>query len=159
MRETDRVILDRLAKIDREPLSQVQLTQLLVLGHEAPVSDVFFRYYWLSVPDRHPYQVEKLPGFDTKYADAKAITSLNHLTWGLHRLCVDGLLWFGNVRTAYRKFRSMAKGELEAYFIAKRFDTEKIKDPGPALPLATISKDDRYLIGDGMQLLRGSVRE
>jgi hypothetical protein len=146
--KTDPVILDRLAKIDREPLSQVQLTQLLVLGHEAPVSDVFFRYYWLSVPDRHPYQVEKLPGFDTKYADAKAITSLNHLTWGLHRLYVDGLLWFGNVRTAYRKFRSMAKGELEAYFIAKRFDTEKIKDRGPALPLATISKDDRYLISE-----------
>src|SRR6185436_14602648 len=75
--KTDPVILDRLAKIDKEPLSQVQLTQLLVLGHEAPVSDVFFRYYWLSVPARHPYQVEKLPGFDTKYADAKVITSLS----------------------------------------------------------------------------------
>jgi hypothetical protein len=47
-------IFQRLGSIDKQPLSAVQLNQLLVLGHEAPVSDAFFRYYWLSVPKRHP---------------------------------------------------------------------------------------------------------
>jgi hypothetical protein len=53
----------RLSLIEQEPLSKVQLNQLLVLSHEAPVSDDFFRYYWLSTPKEHPYNVTKLPGF------------------------------------------------------------------------------------------------
>ena len=40
-------IFERLAVIEDQPLSAVQLNQLLVLGHEAPVSDACFRYYWL----------------------------------------------------------------------------------------------------------------
>ncbi len=33
--ETDDAVFVRLAKVDREPLSKVQLDQLLVLAHEA----------------------------------------------------------------------------------------------------------------------------
>src|SRR4051812_41911649 len=40
-------IFTRLGRINEEPLSAVQLNQLLVLGHEAPVDDGYFRYYWL----------------------------------------------------------------------------------------------------------------
>jgi hypothetical protein len=41
---TDRTcdtIFERLARIDDQPLPAVQLNQLLVLGHEVPVSDGF----------------------------------------------------------------------------------------------------------------------
>src|SRR6059036_869046 len=104
--DTDARVFERLARVPEEPLAKVQLNQLLAFGHEAPVSDDFFRYYWLSRPPRHPYDVATLPDFDHKWIDASTILSLPHLRWGLCRLYTDGLLCFGNVRTAYRKLRA-----------------------------------------------------
>src|SRR5262245_56426781 len=72
-------VFARLGRIGDEPLSAVQLNQLLVLGHEAPVSDEFFRYYWLGAPPGHPYDVRSIPGFSPAHVDKKtAITSLAH---------------------------------------------------------------------------------
>jgi hypothetical protein len=51
----------RLDGIGTDPLAKVQLNQLLAFGHEAPVSDDFFRYYWLSAPKLHPYDVKLVP--------------------------------------------------------------------------------------------------
>ncbi len=138
----------RLARIEREPVTKVQLNQLLAFGHEAPVSDDFFRYYWLCGPNEHPYDVRTLPGFDESWLDCTSITSLAHLRWGLYRIFTDGLLWFGNVRTAYQKLRSMTTNDLRTYFSSRRFDTARIKERGPALPFSTIAKDDRYLISE-----------
>ncbi len=145
--ETDDAVFDHLAKVDREPLSKVQLDQLLVLAHEADVSDDFFQYYWLSAPT-HPYDVKKVPGFHNSWLAPNAIQSLDHLKWGLYRLYTDGLLWFGNVRTAFRHLRGMTKAELTSFFGDKRFDTARIKQRGPALPLRDIPRDDRYLISE-----------
>ena len=64
--KTDDDIFTRLARLSEEPLSAVQLNQLLVLGHEAPVGDGFFRYYWLQVPKCHPYDVCKVPGYENR---------------------------------------------------------------------------------------------
>ena len=44
---TDDRVFRRLESINGEPLAKVQLNQLLAFGHEAPVSDDFFHYYWL----------------------------------------------------------------------------------------------------------------
>src|SRR5579872_5818226 len=141
-------VFERLGRIDEEPLSAVQLNQLLVLGHEAPASDGFFRYYWRTAPDRHPYRVQELPGFATKWAQSEYVVSLEHLTWGFYRLYVDALLYFGNVRSAYRKLRNLSVHELNLFYDSKRFDTEAIVRRGPAIPHKTISKDDRYLISE-----------
>jgi hypothetical protein len=138
----------RLSLIEEEPLSKVQLNQLLVLSHEAPMSDDFFRYYWLSTPTEHPYEVTKVPGFQNAWSNVSGITSLSHLKWGLYRLFTDGLLWYGNVRTAFRELRSMNRDELSSFFCRRRFDTGLIKERGPALPLKEIPKDDRYLISE-----------
>lgn len=152
--KTSGLVLDRLCTIDSEPLTAVQLNQLLVLAHEAPVSDGFFCYYWLDTPDSHPYDVRRLPGvqdlptfLDTKN-DVSAIESLNHLAWGLHRLYIDGLLYFGNIRTAFRSLRAMTHPELEDFFATKRFDTDSIKRRGPPLPLRIIPQDKRHLISE-----------
>jgi hypothetical protein len=145
---TDQRVFDRLDRVDREPLAKVQLNQLLAFGHEAPVSDDFFRYYWLSAPDFHPYDVKGVAGFDHAWLDLNAIVSLVHLHWGLYRLFTDALLYFGNVRTAYRKLRALTATELEAFFRRRRFDTEAIKSRGPSLPPTAIPKDDRYLISE-----------
>lgn len=147
--KTSPLILERLTEIEKAPLSKVQLTQLLVLGHEAPLSDGFFQYYWQEAPAKHDYDCRSIPGFNEKWIVGDAtIRSLDHLTWGLYRLYVDGLLHFGNVRSAYRALRNLTFDQLENYFQSKRYDTERIKARGPALKLRNVSKDKRYLISE-----------
>jgi hypothetical protein len=142
-------VFARLGKIDEEPLSAVQLNQLLVLGREAPISDGFFRYYWVQNPPDHPYDVSTLPEFSVDYLESAGnIVSLGHLKWGLYRLYVDALLYFGNVRTAFRRLRDWDEGALQAFYRAKRFDRERIQRRGPPLPLRPIPKDIRYLISE-----------
>jgi len=123
---TDDEVFTRLGRLDKEPLTKVQLNQLLAFGHEAPVSDDFFRYYWLTAPVEHPYDVKEIPDFHDEWQKSSAITSIGHLRWGLYRLFTDGLLWFGNVRTAYRKLRSMTQKELSIFFAQRRFNTQLI---------------------------------
>lgn len=146
--DTDQEVFTRLGRISAAPLTKVQFNQLLTFGHEAPVSDDFFRYYWLEAVPDHPYDVKGIPDFQEAWIGSSAITSLAHLKWGLYRLFTDGLLWFGNVRTAYRKLHSMTWDELAAFFARRRFNTQLIKKRGPALPLIPIAKDDRYLIAE-----------
>jgi hypothetical protein len=141
-------VFERLAEIDTHPLPGVQLNQLLVLSHEAPVSDGFFRYYWLTAPEMHPYRVRDLPHFKSAWDGSQAIQTLDHLAWGLHRLYVDGLLYYGNIRQAFRSLRNLSYQELEELFAAKQYDTEAIKRRGPPLPLKSIDKDKRYLISE-----------
>jgi hypothetical protein len=147
--ETHSDVFERLGRLDEEPLSAVQFNQLLVLGHEAPIGDGFFHYYWLQAPPNHPYIVREVPGFaDTWLRSEGMILSLAHLKWGLYRLYIDALLYFGNVRTAFRKLRDLTVPQLEGFFSSERFDTDAIKRRGPSLPLKPISKDHRYLISE-----------
>lgn len=146
--ETDDEILDRLGRLDQENLSKAQLNQLLAFGHEAPFSDAFFTYYWLSVPKEHPYDVTTIPFFETEWSESLAIMSLAHLKWGLYRLYIDGLMWVVNVGAAYRQFRSMKTEELVAYFSERRFNSQLIKNRGPSLPLTQIPIDQRFLISE-----------
>ena len=141
-------IFARLGLIDENPLSAVQLNQLLVLGHEAPVSDGFFEYYWHNIPKQHPYDVKAMDGYNESWTASDGIVSLEHLRWGLYRLYMDGLLYFGNVRSAFRVLRELGLIELAQFFRSKRFDTEAVRKRGPALPLKGIAKDNRYLISE-----------
>jgi hypothetical protein len=147
--QTHSDVLERLGKLDVEPLPAVQLNQLLVLGHEAPVGDGFFRYYWLETPERHPYDVRDIPGFSTEWQRSDGmIVSLSHLKWGIYRLYVDALLYFGNTRSAFRKLRDLRFDEFINLFSSERLDTEAIKRRGPSLPLKSIARDSRYLISE-----------
>lgn len=146
--DTHQDVLERLAAIDERPLSKVQLNQLLVMAHEAPVSDGFYEYYWARTPGPHSYNVEDIPGYDRSWFDANGIESLSHLKWGLYRLYTDALLYFGNIRTGFRQLRSRSYQDLETFFKQRRIDTGLIERRGPALPLRAIPKDDRYLIAE-----------
>ena len=146
--ETNDEVFQRLSEVDTHPLPRVQLNQLLALGHEAPLSRAFYRYYWLQTPDDHPYDPRRLPGFVPEFLSGQEIGSLEHLKWGMYRLYVDSLLWFGNIRTGYRWLRSKNETELQDFFLEKRFDTELIRGRGPSLGLAEIAKDNRYLISE-----------
>src|SRR4051812_25583236 len=93
--DTSPLIFDRLLNIENNPLSKVQLNQLLVLGHEAPLSDGVFKYYWTTLPEKHEYDCASIPGFNKGWTiGSQDIGNLEHLKWGLYRLYVDGLLHF-----------------------------------------------------------------
>lgn len=144
-------VIERLARLDEMPLSRPQLDQLLILSHEAGMSEGFFNYYWLTAPQKlgeHPYDVRKLPEFQHSWVEANDIQSLDHLRWGFYRLYVDALLFFGNVREAYRELRAKSYEQLRAYFKSACFDTENLSARGPILPLNVIPKDDRYLVSE-----------
>jgi hypothetical protein len=145
--DTDQLVFDRLDQVSDRPISHAQLKQLLHLSHIAGLSPGFFTYYWLSCPS-HTYDVEKIPGFEAAWVGAGAIVSLDHLYWGLYRLYVDGLLYFGNVRAAYRHLRGLSEEELGHYFKRKRFDKDAMKKRGAPMPLREIARDNRYLISE-----------
>jgi hypothetical protein len=144
--KTPKGILERLAQIAETSISLAQLNQLLILSHEAGVSDCFFAYYWKSgktLHDVHPYDVTKVPDYSSSFENAPAIHSLQHLKWGLHRFYTDALLYFGNIREAYRALRQKDFSELSTFFKKRRFDTERLKSRGQTLPMQLIAKDDR----------------
>src|SRR5207249_3581520 len=142
-------VYDRLSVLEENPLTKVQLNQLFVLSQAGSMSDGFFRYYWCMLPE-HPYDVTALPFYSARPFEkpTQEVISHDHLRWGLYRLYVDGLLYFGNVAAAYGSLRSKTFEDLSAFFIQKRFDTAAIAQRGPALPLEDIAKDNRYLISE-----------
>jgi hypothetical protein len=144
-----KLVLDRLEKIKTQPISKVQLNQLLVLSKIASISDGFFRYYWCTIPN-HPYDVTTVGDFDPEWikGNDQVIVSSDHLYWGLYRLFVDGLLFYGSVKAAFLSLRSLSFEEISTFFQFKRFDTTAIVARGPSLPLNQISRDDRYLISE-----------
>jgi hypothetical protein len=89
-----------------------------------------------------------VPFFPGKGIKMEHVVSHDHLRWGLYRLYVDALLYFGNINAAYDALRSRTLSELTTLFQQKRFDTEAIARRGPPLPLQQIAKDDRYLISE-----------
>ena len=124
-KSTNNVIFERLAFLDQQPLSLAQFTQLLVLGHQAPPSEDFLRYYWLSSPADHPYPVSALTDFLPDFSD-DTIKSLDHLAWGLTRVFADGLFWWGDVRTGYLALRDLSTAELSELFNKRRWDNDRM---------------------------------
>ena len=100
--ETPALVFDALSNLDAQPLSKARFNQLLTIAHEAPVSEALFCYYWLSVPQNHPYDVRTVPSYDESFAERDNISSQDQLYWGLYRFYIDALLYFGNIRTAFQ---------------------------------------------------------
>jgi hypothetical protein len=142
-----KLIIDKILESPTKPIHLTLVNQLLHLCHEAGITDGFFRYYFLSEPAKHPYPVgkvkESLPGLDEK-----GIWSLKQLDWGLHRFYIDALLYWGNIKSAFRDLRTKTYSELEAFFAAKRYDSESMRGRGPCFPFQAIPKEDRYLISE-----------
>ncbi len=140
-------LVERLLRMPTDAVSRTHLNQFLHLTHEAGMSEGFFRYYFLTSPPGHPYEIERifptLPGLNES-----GLSSLEQLRWGLHRFFIDGLLYFGNLRSAYRDLRAKSYDALQTFFDGKRFDSEGMRARGPVLPFHSIAADDRYLIAE-----------
>ena len=146
--EAPNQIFETLSAIERAPLSRSQFNQLLTLAHEAPLSEELFGYYWLMVPDKHPYDVRRIPCYDGRWQTSTQIESLDHLYWGLYRFYVDALLYFGNVRTAFQKLRQFSSTELDNFFAKRLIDSDLLSRRGAPIGLGSIAKDNRYLISE-----------
>jgi len=140
-------ILDRLVKMDIQAIHVTHFNQLLHYVHQAGVTPGFFRYYFMSEQDKHPYPVDQIMD-PTPGLDEKGISSLEQLEWGLRRFYTDALLYFGNIRTAYRYLRTMSYEDLVEFFSEQRFDSEFARSRGYVLAFQKIPIDDRYLISE-----------
>lgn len=139
--------MERLMSMEDEPLNITHVNQLLHLSHNAGATDGFLQYYFLSFPADHPYPVDRFwdgSGLIREFD----IASLAQLDFGLKRFFTDALLYWGNIRSAYRELRTKSREEIELLFASKRYDSERMIRRGPALPLQNIPIDDRYLISE-----------
>lgn len=141
--EHGKFFMDRLLRMPIEAITKTHFNQLLHLAHEAGVTDGFFKYYFLTVPREHPYTLPAVPGLNES-----GVSSLEQLRWGIRRFFVDALLYFTDVRTAYRELRVMDEEAIRSFFSARRFDSERMRARGPVLPFRPIPADDRYLIAE-----------
>ena len=145
----DAMTFEILDRIDDDPLNRAQLNQLLGLAQQPAMSEGYFYYYWLESPPDHPYPVQLLPEFRQDWLSGDGrIKSLSHLEWGLHRIFVDGLLYFGNVDKGYRTLRNLSRERLAHFFRGKRTVSESFGERGEPLPMEEIPKDDRHLISE-----------
>lgn len=141
-------VFKRLSIIDTEALSKVQLNQLLIISGLTGITYGFYKYYWLSTPDTHPYNVKSVEDFEEHFTKSNAIVSLQHFRWGLRRIYIDTLLYYGNISNGFKHLNSKKEIELIKLFEAKRFPTELIMNRGKTLDFEEIPKLDRYLISE-----------
>ncbi len=130
-------------------ISCARLNQLLHLSSLAGMSEGCFRYYFLEVPDCHPYPVEKVTS--PEYVPEKGVSEIRSLDqglWGFRRLVYDAMLFWGNLRQAYRDLRGLSYGEIRSLFAEKRIDNEHMVTRGVVAGPTHIPIDNRYLISE-----------
>ncbi len=137
-------LFELLENIESKPLSKVQLDQLLILHQQKNISDDFFSYYWLNMPDTPIYEVElRFFRFDDK-----GIASVEQLKWGFKRIFIDCLLMFGNIQRGYDALSRLTHEQLKQQYEKFRINTKQIKERGKTLGFENIEKEDRYLISE-----------
>jgi len=145
--EAASILIDRLARMDKDPMTCTHANQLLHMAGEAGMNEGFFKFYFLSLPKNHPYAVDRLltEPFESGHS---GITSLAQLRWGLHRFSVDAIMYFRSLRNAYQELRNKTYEEIESLYEGRRFNTQGLAARGAVLPFHTIPADDRYLIAE-----------
>ncbi len=141
-------VFSRLAYIDDNPLTKVQLDQLLTISGLAGITYGFFKYYWLSTPEIHTYDVGTVEDFEGHFKKFEAIVSLQHLRWGIRRIYIDSLLYYGNITNGFNHLNKKKEDQLHSFFESKRFPTEIIMRRGETLDFEDIPQEDRYLISE-----------
>lgn len=146
--ETPTWVINTLLKIDSDPLTREHLNQLLTVVNQE-VSEAFFRYYWLTRPVNHPYDVTRLEGYHEDWVNGSDhLRSLDHLYWGLYRFYIDALLYYGNISRGFSALNRKSCDELQSYFRSKRFDTSYLSTRNIPIQPTPIAKDNRYLISE-----------
>lgn len=140
-------LFDSLENIEEKPISKVQLDQLLILHQQKNMSEDFFRYYWLTLPTKHLYEVEMPTAFNFN-SSATTINSIEQFKWGFNRIFIDCLLMYGNIQRGYETLSRKSFEQLQAEFDKHRINDTQILQRGKTLTFEEIDKEDRYLISE-----------
>lgn len=132
-----------IANIKSEPITKVQLDQLFSLQGIRSISDDFFKYYWLSKPTVHFYEIE-----DIVIPNSHTINSIEQLKWGLKRIFIDTIYAFGNIQLGFNRISRMTSDELNNLYTKFVINTDQISNRGNTLHFNDIAKEDRYLISE-----------
>jgi hypothetical protein len=131
-------------------LSWARLNQCMHRCSEAGMSEGCFRYYFLDVPSTHPYPVDRVLSMEgyKPPVGLTEITSLQQARWGFRRFIYDAMLYWGNLRQAYRDLRLLSFEAIASLFAAKRVNQERIATRGKVVGPTPIAQDSRYLISE-----------
>ena len=131
-------------------LSWARLNQIMHMCSQAGMSEGFYEYYFLKIPQEHPYPVEQVFGLESfePPEGATEIKSLKHLYWGVRRFIYDAMLYWGNFRQAYRDLRQFQYQDIEEFFAAKRVNEARMIRRGAITEPVKIRRDHRYLISE-----------
>lgn len=146
--KTNDTIFERIAKIEEDHITYVQFNQLLSFANISAVSDAFYKYYWINANVKHTYDVRKLREYPHISFIGNNLSSLGQMKWGIERLMIDSLLYFGNINVGFAYLRDKSTKELNLFFQTKRYDTDLIANRGEPLKFIHIDKSDRYLISE-----------
>lgn len=145
--EKARLVVNRLMSMQSEPIHVTHFNQLLHLTHEAGVTPGFFKYYFTTRPLGHPYPADAVLTAMPEL-NPSGIAALAPLEWGLRRFYMDSLLYWGDIRSAYRVLRTLTYEEICELFLKKRFPADVMQARGGTLPFVDIPVDDRYLVSE-----------
>ncbi len=158
------VVFEKLQIIDENPITYAQFNELLTRAKISSISEDFFSFYWLKTP-KHPYDTRTLPKFETDYeicnankgskknqkvvsVKKKEIVSLDHLYWGIYRIFVDALLYYGNINRAFHDLKNKNENYIKSKFEEFIFDPSKMSLRGISLDLEEIKPEARHLISE-----------
>lgn len=155
---SNNLFLQLINKID-SGINKVQLNQLFMINGLQGFTFDFFKYYWLSDNNEHPYDYTELhlagtnlyktEGIDSLFVnEMNEIKSIEQLRWGFLKLYTDSLLIFGNITLGYNNLSSKNENELKAFFESHKFKTETIKRRGHCIDFETIDIAERHLISE-----------
>jgi hypothetical protein len=130
-------------------LSWAELNQVMHLCSEAGMSEGFYRYYLLEAALTHPYPTDRVFGGGSYMPPRTAqVTSEEQLRWGIRRFIYDAMLYWGNLRQAYRDLRQKGFDEIQHLFAARRLDDQRMIRRGRVRDASAIPIDHRYLISE-----------
>jgi hypothetical protein len=141
------MIVSALANCEQEFLSLAKLNQLLGLTRHSPVSEGFFRHYFLSAPMEHPYAIGRLMSVQPE-VHVSHIVSRAQFEFGVRRFLADALLFFPDIDQAFQELGEKTHEQIISFFSSKCFDGQSMQQRGPAFELQKIPIDDRYLISE-----------
>lgn len=140
-----------ISALNESSLTLAKLNQMLHLCSKPGIGFGFFKYYFLVESINHPYPVRKLKINNNEYipsAGINEIKSILQLQWGLQRIMLDALLYFGNFQKAYNYLRKLDYDQLTQFFESKRINESQILNRGQIEMPIEIAIDNRYLISE-----------
>ena len=141
------LILQRLAQLPAEPVSHSLLNQLLGLSEQPGFPKRSLTT--TGVPFRG-ILIGSSTSLDSRSATPASTGSktIEQLQWGLYRIYVDCLLYFGTIRNGFYILRDKDATELAGFFTAKMYDADGLASRGQPIAPIPIPIDDRYLMGN-----------